>query len=140
MTPSFVRTRFTVTNASNVSPTLSSPLSDVFSTTDALYLRRLHGCQQYPLNSIMSSLFRMHCPRRMHNTPGKCYQAQELIPEYHATPCLASRGRVRDAVRSSPSSVLEEYAPRLRILHSMMPSLFRMHCQRRMHNTTGKCL
>ena len=31
MTPSFVRTRFTVTDASNVSPTLSSPLSDAFS-------------------------------------------------------------------------------------------------------------
>ena len=62
------------------------------------------------------------------------------VPEYHATPCLAPRGRVRDAVRSSPSSVLDEYTPRLRILHSMMPSLFRMHCQRRMHNTTGKCL
>ena len=31
MTPSFVRTRFTVTNSSNVSPTLSSPLSDALS-------------------------------------------------------------------------------------------------------------
>ena len=36
MTPSFVRTRFTVTDASNVSPTLSSPLSDAFS-------RRMHN-------------------------------------------------------------------------------------------------
>ena len=47
-----------------------------FPTTDAQYLRRLHGCQQYPLNSLMSSLFRMHCKRRMHNTTGKCLKAQ----------------------------------------------------------------
>ena len=47
-----------------------------FPTTDAQYLRRLHGCQQYPLNSLMSSLFRMHSKRQMHNTTGKCLKAQ----------------------------------------------------------------
>ena len=79
-----------------------------FPTTDAQYLRRLHGCQQYPLNSLMSSLFRMHSKRRMHDTTGKCLKAQRASQSIMP--------RTRDAVRPSRSSALDDYTPRLRIL------------------------
>ena len=56
----------------------------------------------------MSSLFRMHCKRRMHNTTGKCLKAQRASQSIMP--------RTRDAVRPSRSSALDDYAPRLRVL------------------------
>ena len=118
MTPSFVRTRFTVTDASNVSPTLSSPLSDAFSNDGCTIPQeasrmpaispQLTRMPAISPQLMMSSLFRMHCKRRMHNTTGKCLKAQRASQSIMP--------RTRDAVRPSRSSALDNYTPRLRIL------------------------